>query len=358
MAKGEGLEEEGVFLEPFIHQVGGHFPLVSLDDFTLCKPLNLKELQFYQNLPDSLTPFTPSYKGTMRAFACEDDQGYISIVGTPPPSLEKSILKSKPKIRWQRKGGMRIEISPESYCNPWALKIHQDRIKTLDTSSDYYILLENIVHKHRNPCVLDLKVGPRQYSDDVSPSKKQRKIAKSKESTSGALGLRLCGLQSYNPISDNYYCLNKYYGRSLTPSSFEKTIEDFFLKSGRIFRLDVCLQVIDKCRKLIDVLEGLDSFRFYTSSLLVSYEGRLDTKILSGGKDILTSSSNNSNSSNTPTGGSTSTGNIVDVRMIDFAHSTHKGLKDTVHYEGPDQGFIFGLKNFIDILERISSAYS
>nr|XP_040572371.1 inositol hexakisphosphate kinase 1-like isoform X2 [Lepeophtheirus salmonis] len=279
----------------------------------------------------------------MRADALEDGHGYISIVGTPPSSIEKSHLKSKPKIRWLKKDDESIEMSPESYCNPWALKIHRNHIKALARSSDYYLLLENLVHKHRNPCVIDLKVGTRQYSDDVSPSKKQRKIAKSKESTTAALGLRLCGLQSYNPISNNYCCLNKYYGRSLTPSTFEKTIEDFFLKSDCIFRRDVCLEIVKKCKELVAVLEGLDSFRFYTSSLLVSYDGYLDPKIINGKKNILNRVSDE---------------NVVDVRIIDFAHSTHKGLKDTVHYEGPDQGFIFGLNNFIDILERISISYS
>lgn len=45
----------------------------------------------------------------------------------------------------------------------------------------------------------------------------------------------------------------------------------------------------------------------------------------------------------------------VDVRLIDFAHSTHKGLQDSVEHEGPDQGFLFGLENLSSILEAIVS---
>ena len=44
---------------------------------------------------------------------------------------------------------------------------------------------------------------------------------------------------------------------------------------------------------------------------------------------------------------------LVDVRIIDFAHSTHKGLKDAVLHQGPDEGFIKGLKNFVSILNDI-----
>lgn len=44
---------------------------------------------------------------------------------------------------------------------------------------------------------------------------------------------------------------------------------------------------------------------------------------------------------------------FVDVRIIDFAHSTHKGLEDPVVYTGPDQGFLFGLENMISLLKSI-----
>ena len=44
----------------------------------------------------------------------------------------------------------------------------------------------------------------------------------------------------------------------------------------------------------------------------------------------------------------------VDVRMIDFAHSTFKGFRDdpTVH-DGPDRGHVFGLENLISIMEQM-----
>ncbi len=52
------VEEEDpstpVALEPFLHQVGGHFPMVTLDDDTVCKPLNEREYKFYKTLPNLL----------------------------------------------------------------------------------------------------------------------------------------------------------------------------------------------------------------------------------------------------------------------------------------------------------------
>lgn len=44
----------------------------------------------------------------------------------------------------------------------------------------------------------------------------------------------------------------------------------------------------------------------------------------------------------------------VEVRMIDFAHSTFKGFRgDTAVHDGPDQGYVFGLESLVQILESL-----
>ena len=58
-----------------------------------------------------------------------------------------------------------------------------------------YILLENLTHKYQYPCVLDLKMGTRQYADDDSAAKQQRKKAKVATTTSSSLGVRINGMQ-------------------------------------------------------------------------------------------------------------------------------------------------------------------
>lgn len=45
---------------------------------------------------------------------------------------------------------------------------------------------------------------------------------------------------------------------------------------------------------------------------------------------------------------------LVDVRMIDFAHSTFKGFRgDTAVHDGPDRGYVFGLESLVRILESL-----
>ena len=47
---------------------------------------------------------------------------------------------------------------------------------------------------------------------------------------------------------------------------------------------------------------------------------------------------------------------IVDVRMIDFAHTTHRGCPDDlVKYTGPDDGYLLGLRTLISAFSDVAS---
>ena len=240
------------------------------------------------------------------------------------------------------------EASEEVFCNPWALKCHRDHLKKIGLLSpgpstppnlvnaedqscyqkssvkrpQLYLLLENLVSKYKHPCVLDLKVGTRQYADDVSAAKKARKIAKAANTTLATLGLRLTGMQVYNHSTGNYICQNKYYGRTLNQESFCDTIEEFFKYNSGV-RNDVIHRTLSNIQELLEVITKLESYRFYTASLLITYDGNLTKEP------------------------------FVDVRLIDFAHSTHKGFRDEILHEGPDSGFAHGLKNLVQILEQV-----
>ena len=118
-------------------------------------------------------------------------------------------------------------------------------------------------------------------------------------------------------------------------------------------RIDVLDRLVERLSELKGVLCELDTFRFYTSSLLITYDG--------GGNN----GGWNNNGGGRPShrlegdevGGEDEDDDedddIVDLRIIDFAHSTHEGMRDAVLHVGPDGGFVFGLNNFIEILGDI-----
>lgn len=59
----DSIKNDPVWLQPFIHQVGGHSSFQQFEQFTVCKPLFSKELEFYQEMPTALKPFIPKFKG-------------------------------------------------------------------------------------------------------------------------------------------------------------------------------------------------------------------------------------------------------------------------------------------------------
>jgi hypothetical protein len=61
--------------------------------------------------------------------------------------------------------------------------------------AQYYLLLEDLTHGMRSPCVLDLKMGTRQHGIGVKGEKRARMLQRVRDSTSGAFGVRLCGMQ-------------------------------------------------------------------------------------------------------------------------------------------------------------------
>lgn len=144
----------------------------------------------------------------------------------------------------------------------------------------------------------------------------------------------------------HYLCRNKYYGRGLSNEGFCQALYQF-LHNGTELRQDLFEPILSKLRSLKAVLERQASYRFYSSSLLIIYEGREPERAeLSPEKDI-TVGCQSPPLDPLPAP-------HIDVRMIDFAHSTFKGFRDdqTVH-DGPDRGYVLGLESLVDILERI-----
>ncbi|XP_063222894.1 inositol hexakisphosphate kinase 1-like isoform X2 [Bacillus rossius redtenbacheri] len=434
--------------EKDVVHVGGHSSMLCLDEATVCKPLVPRELDFYRTLPEPVRRFAPAFHGVVQVRLLQEEGGYVTLAATPPRCYRpRASAPSGRKVRLRRSGSIEVngsiarlfredqEEEAPAALNPWVFKCHRKHLQELVSSASAghtseFILLENLTWKFSFPCILDLKMGTRQYGDAASLSKKQSKMYKVVNTTSGKLGVRIGGMQVYQVTTKQFLCRNKFYGRSLSVSGFQQAIKQFF-HNGLCSRYDVIPPLIRRLEELIVVLGHQDTIRFYTTSLLLLYEGAVDTTNFdfsvdsyahlkddfksacsslkttvgkdfpSGQSDIFdalgaksssvenmnvvdrfsnelshsedlyksrcchhrrrsssascddASANMSSSFDSSPLQTPRPSEPLVDVRIIDFAHSTHKALDDPVVYSGPDRGFLFGLENMITILKNI-----
>ncbi|XP_049588940.1 inositol hexakisphosphate kinase 1 [Syngnathus scovelli] len=356
-----------------------------------------------------------SRRSLRRSSSCSEHREERHDVAHDSDSADKSLssgvaeLKSprlEPKIHMDLPFQMldwNSELSSEKIShNPWSLRCHKQQLSRMRSDSKdrklfKFLLLENVVHHFSYPCILDLKMGTRQHGDDASEEKAARQMKKCEQSTSAKLGVRLCGMQVYQLNTGHYLCRNKYYGRSLTAEGFSQALQQY-MHNGRGLRRDLFEPILHKLHSLKAVLERQASYRFYSSSLLIIYEGKKPEAPVSfnsgqlvtrqktpeethcgnpgplapqppsaGDNPRADDSLSHTDSSSCPAPALSPLPQppsdplpqqppLVDVRMIDFAHSTFKGFRgDTAVHDGPDRGYVLGLESLIQILEDLQA---
>uniref|UniRef100_A0A673BY61 Kinase n=1 Tax=Sphaeramia orbicularis TaxID=375764 RepID=A0A673BY61_9TELE len=309
----------------------------------------------------------------------------VGILQHPDGTVLKQL---QPPPRGPREMQFYSMVYAEDCCDPCLLELQNHLPKyygtwsSPDSPNDLYLKLEDVTRRFKKPCIMDVKLGQRSYDPYASQEKREQQIRK--YPLMEEIGFLVLGMRVYKVCSDTCDSYDQHYGRGLGKDTVKDGLAKFF-HNGASLRKDAVLASIWRVQRILRWVRVPATAHLFASSLLFVYEGLPSS---SARPQELTEYNNNNNiqvamawdysldamyttierqpspvcQGSSPwqqrsqyhcgkheeeeeeeeEGGGDAQ---VEVRMIDFAH--------VFPSDSHDQGYIYGLKHLLTVLEQI-----
>lgn len=272
---------------PLPHQCAGHETVFRTTDGQICKPLDETEFWFYKiclrEFP-RYKPFVPAWHGCVllsrkklllliNSLADDDDDSSSSSGDDEPMELQAggggvfdTLRSPVPRVGSPASPGTWSLLLSEEF----RLKLELDDMPSSSAPSRSgprtypYIVLEDLTAGYDFPCTLDIKMGTKDLHHQIS--------------TSTTLGLRIMGMQVYEPAAHTYRQFDKLQGRQLVNETVPYQLAQFVTQTidgVPVLRCEVLRVFIEKLKALLAVLRQETTVQIQNSSILLVFEGRV-----------------------------------------------------------------------------------
>jgi inositol-hexakisphosphate kinase len=274
---------------------------------------------------------------------------HVSVSSKLPPATMLPAPMTRPIKSGENNGGdtERLRADKPDYgpepCNPREAQTDKEH------RAELFLLLEDLTAGMSKPCVLDLKMGTRQYGVEANEQKQRSQRNKCQKTTSVELGVRVCGMQVWNVKTQSYLFEDKYFGRDLkVGAQFQDALTRYFFDglgyTSAIKHIPTILRKISVLERMIRRLPG---YRFYASSLLMLYDRGAAEK-----EDSLALDNNKGADTSTKFAEELKKKSEIKLKIVDFANcvTAEDPLPPGVpcppsNPQGVDRGYLRGLRS-------------